>query len=133
MGRIMNGVRDTARVVGRYATLENFKKSIGIGQNVVNIIEHLKGSSNPNVRKIVNKVPVDNIQTALDIGKGVHHLINTRIYHNPTSNDYTAKVLKQLPAQRRPTALSNENQAVQSRNNDAIATQIAMNMRHTGR
>ena len=138
MGRVFNNIRDTAKVAGRYATLENLKRGIGIGQSAVNIINQLKNSGNPNVRKIVNKVPVDNIQTALDIGKGVHHVINTRINDNPTRNDYTAKVPRNsvipaprnsvIPAQqritaRRPTALSEENQALQ----------IAMNMRHTGR
>ena len=83
MGRTL---KDAVKSVGRHLTLENIRKTIGINQTAVNVIRHLKESSNQSVRDVVNKIPVDNIQNALDIGKGVHHVVNTRVGGNaPTS------------------------------------------------
>ena len=89
MGRTF---KDTIKSVGRHITLENVRKTIGLGQSAVNIIRHLKGNSNENVRKVVDKIPVDNIQTALDIGKGVHHVVNTRNGGTPTSYEASNKL-----------------------------------------
>ena len=89
MGRTF---KDTIKSVGRHITLENVRKTIGLGQSAVNIIRHLKGNSNENVRKVVDKVPIDNIQTALDIGKGVHHVVNTRNGGTPTSYEASNKL-----------------------------------------
>ena len=89
MGRTF---KDTIKSVGRHLTLENVRKTIGIGQSAVNVIRHLKGNSNENVRKVVDKIPVDNIQTALDIGKGVHHVVNTRNGGTPTSYEASNKL-----------------------------------------
>ena len=95
MGRTF---KDTIKSVGRHLTLENVRKTIGLGQSAVNIIRHLKGNSNENVRKVVDKVPIDNIQTALDIGKGVHHVVNTRNGGTPTSYEASNKIPDAPPA-----------------------------------
>ena len=77
MGRFVDNIKNGFRSVGRVLNVENLRKGIGYGQKALDI-SRLIQNSNTKLGNSLKKVPVDNIQTALDIGKKVEHIASGR-------------------------------------------------------